>query len=309
MLSPDTLELINAVFKHATGSTNPFGGKQLLMSGDFLQIPPVYNRDQKSKLTWAFQSPAWTEADVSIVKTDKVFRQDNLDFVRALNEIRQGRCSPEISKMMEARVGAKLETNSTPLKFLPRNNEVDLINADAISRLEGSEKIFNARIHGRTTWYQKQIRDNCIANEVLCLKKNAQVIVIKNDPEGNFYNGSLGVVVRFENGFPVVKITRTGKEELFEYSKWETRGPGGEILASFEQIPLKLAYALTIHKSQGMTLDFAEVDPRGIFTEGQLYVALSRVRSLEGLKLLGWHNKYVKANQEALNFYSNPRLN
>ncbi|MBL7555512.1 MAG: AAA family ATPase [Bdellovibrionaceae bacterium] len=303
MLSPETLELIDEVLKCAADSKLPFGGKQIIMSGDFLQIPPVYNKDRRSSLTWAFQSKAWKDANVSTIYTNTVYRQDNLAFVNALNEIRQGKCSSEITEMMENRVGAKLETESKPLKFLPRNNEVDLINAYELNLLIGEEKNYSARIYGVSSWHEKQIRDNCIASERLALKKNAQVIIIKNDPEGKYCNGSLGKIIKFEGGFPVVRIERTGKEELFEYARWETRGPGGQILASFEQIPLKLAYALTIHKSQGMTLDHAEVDPRGIFTEGQLYVALSRVRTLEGLRLLGWHSKYIKANKEALNFY------
>jgi ATP-dependent DNA helicase PIF1 len=304
MLSPETIDLVDEVFKCSMDSSLPFGGKQLIMSGDFLQIPPVYNKERRSNLIWAFQSKAWLDANISVIATDTVYRQDNLKFINALNEIRQGQCSSEVSEMMASRVGAKLETDAKPLKFLPRNNQVDLINANELSLLPGEEKNYSARIYGKSTWYQKQIRDNCIANERLALKKNSQVIIIKNDPEGKYCNGSLGRVVRFENGFPVVKIERTGWEELFEYSTWEVRAPGGETLASFEQIPLKLAYALTIHKAQGMTLDHAEVDPRGIFTEGQLYVALSRVRSLEGLRLLGWQSKYVKANQEALNFYN-----
>ncbi len=303
MLSPETLDLIDEVLRCAAEPALPFGGKQLIMAGDFLQIPPVYNKDRRTGLTWAFQAKAWQDASISNVYTNTVYRQDNLVFVNALNEIRQGKCSPEITEMMENRVGAKLETNSKPLKFLPRNNEVDLINAYELNLLGSGEKVYSARIYGVNSWQEKNIRNNCIAPERLALKKDAQVIIIKNNPEGKYCNGSLGRIIRFDGGFPVVKIERTGKEELFEYSKWETRGPGGQILASFEQIPLKLAYALTIHKSQGMTLDHAEVDPRGIFTEGQLYVALSRVRTLEGLRLLGWHSKYIKANKEALNFY------
>lgn len=303
MLSPDIVDLMDETLKCAAESSQPFGGKQIILSGDFLQIPPVFNRQKRQSYTWAFQSEAWKAADISIICTDTVYRQDNLDFVKALNEIRQGRCSEEISEMMTSRVGAELHTDSKPLKFLSRNNEVDLINSNELSKIISEEKRYTARIYAKAHWYEKQIRDNCIAQEHLVLKKGAQVIVIKNDPENQYCNGSLGTVVRFEDHLPIVKIARTGKEIQFDYSKWETRGPGGEILASFEQIPLKLAYALTIHKSQGMTLDFAEVDPRGIFMEGQLYVALSRVRSLEGLRLLGWHNKYVKANKEALDFY------
>lgn len=303
MISPDVIDLMDETLKCSAESSLPFGGKQIIMSGDFLQIPPVFNKQRVNSYTWAFQSNAWKASDISIVNTDTVYRQDNLDFINALNEIRQGNCSEKTAEMMIARVGIELNTDSKPLKFLPRNNEVDLINANELSKMSGEEKRYAARIFAKSHWYEKQIRENCIAQEHLALKKGAQVIIIKNDPENQYCNGSLGSIVRFEDGLPVVKIARTGKEIQLDYSKWETRGPSGEILASFEQIPLKLAYALTIHKSQGMTLDFAEVDPRGIFTEGQLYVALSRVRSLDGLCLLGWHNKYVKANQEALEFY------
>lgn len=303
MLSPDVIDLMDETLKCAAESSLPFGGKQIIMSGDFLQIPPVFKKQREDNYTWAFQSNAWKASEIAIINTDTVYRQDNLDFINALNEIRQGNCSDKTAEMMIARVGVDLNTHIKPLKFLPRNNEVDLINANELSKINGEERRYTARIFAKSHWYEKQIRENCIAQEHLALKKGAQVIVIKNDSENQYCNGSLASIVRFEDGLPVVKIARTGKEIQLDYSKWETRGPSGEVLASFEQIPLKLAYALTIHKSQGMTLDFAEVDPRGIFTEGQLYVALSRVRSLDGLRLLGWHNKYVKANQEALEFY------
>lgn len=303
MLSPEVLEMVDETFKCSIGNNQPFGGKQIIMSGDFLQIPPVYNKQIDSKSIWAFQSEAWNNANISVIYTDKVYRQDNLNFINALNEIRVGKTSSDITEMMQGRVGVKLETNSKPLKFLPRNKEVDLINANELTLLRGEEKVYEARIYGKNSYLQKQIRANCIAAEMLTLKKDAQVIILKNDHEGLYFNGSLGRVVKFEDGNPVVKIDKTGKEICFEYAKWEVRGPGGEIQASFEQIPLKLAYALTIHKSQGMTLECAEVDPRGIFTEGQLYVALSRVKTLEGLKLLGWQNKYIKANKTALEFY------
>ena len=152
-----------------------------------------------------------------------------------------------------------------------------------------------------------QIIRDCLAPEELVLKEGAQVMVLKNDKDCSRYiNGSMGRVIKFtKERLPVVKIARTGEEIVFDRNTWERTDVQDKILASFTQIPLKLAYATTIHKSQGLSLDFAEIDCAGIFAGGQTYVGLSRVRSLEGLRLLNWDRRLVAANEDALRFYEN----
>jgi len=304
MLRSDVLELVDAVFKKATNIREPFGGKQVVMCGDFLQLPPVVRDYEDLDHPWAFQSKIWKRCEFEIYNLTEIYRQDDKKFINALHEIRQGNCPDWVDEMMQTREKAKLAGELKPTRFLATNNEVDVVNRKNLAKIPEEPHKFLARITGINDTFKQQIEQDCLAPRKLFLKRGAQVMAVKNDKDGQYVNGSMGKVTEFsDSGFPIVKIERTGKEIEFSEDVWERKGFDGTVLARFRQIPLKLAYAVTIHKSQGLTLDVAEIDFKGIFSAGQAYVALSRVRSLEGLRLRNWNRDCVSANQEALEFY------
>ena len=309
MLRADTFNLINRVFVEATGSKLPFGGKTLLLVGDFLQLPPVPKKDDVVEDLWCFRSESWKDLSPLTIHLKKVHRQADERFINTLHKIREGKIDADTDSTF-----AELELPKTggvcnTIKFFPTNKEAEAFNECELAKLPGTEIEYVARIWGRHPSLEAQIRDNCIALEILKLKLGAKVIVLTNDSEARrFVNGSLGLIVGFdEKKRPIVKIDKTGETLTFEPFQWELKDYKDNILASFVQIPLKLAYGITIHKSQGMTLDEATIDCRRIFAPGQAYVALSRVRTLSGLKLNGWSKEQVFVDRVALSFYERLR--
>ncbi len=307
MLRSDLFDLVNELFKSAMKSKKPFGGKQIVASGDALQLPPIVKNDEDIERPWFFQAKSWQECAFSVHNLTDNYRQEDKEYLQALLEIRKGNCPKWVDRMMHSREAAKINSALRPVKFFPTNNKVDQINSKHLSKLPGKSRNYKARISGQNSYFKAQIEKDCLAPSELILKKEAQVMVVRNDSGcARYINGSMGKVVSFSSdGFPVVKIEKTGEEITFTEEIWERKDADGVVLASFKQIPLKLASALTIHKAQGLTLDVAEIDCSGIFAAGQVYVALSRTRSLEGLRLKNWNKKFVFAHPEALKFYEN----
>jgi len=307
MLRPDTFALIDAVLKKATASSKVFGGKQLVLCGDFLQLPPVVKPEEGLPSPWVFQTQLWKEADFAVMHMIENFRQEDKLLAKALSEIRQGNCPPWVDDLFSKRDKIAKDLGIDPVRFVPKNAQAERINYKRLDALDGEARTYVASIWGENEKLREQIKRDCIAPQKLLLKKGAQVMVLIND-EGEakrFINGSMGTVVDFQdNSFPRVKIAKSGEVITFLPHEWQRKDSQDFILASFEQVPLKLAYAVTIHKSQGLTLDAAEMDCAGIFVGGQAYVGLSRVRTLEGLRLLNWDKGYIAANPDALNFYA-----
>lgn len=304
MLRPDTFELLDAVFKKATELPRIFGGKQLVLCGDFLQLPPVIKPEDGLDCSWIFQTPLWKSADFAITHLTKNYRQDDSVLVNALSEVRKGDCPQWVDNLFATRTRITVTLGIDPVKFVPKNSQANRINRDRLANLPGEPRLYEAKIFGQTEMLKDRIKRDCIAPEKLFLKKGAQVMCLNNNKRKGYVNGSMGTVISFaEDGYPIVKIAKTGDEVTIDPHRWELKNCQDIPLASFEQIPLKLAYAVTIHKSQGLTLDAAEMDCAGIFTGGQAYVGLSRVRTLEGLRLLNWSKEYVAADRDALKFY------
>jgi hypothetical protein len=293
------------VLKAATERKSVFGGKQLLVTGDFLQLPPVVKKYERLDFPWAFQNGIWAQANFETFPLTEIHRQEDKDFIAALSEIRLGRCPRWVDDMMKSRINARLEGELVPTKFFPTIKQVDQVNQRNLDLLDGEPKCFTASIWARSDEFRSQIIADCQAPEQLVLKVGAQVMVVRNDVGcADYHNGSMGTVVRFaDDGLPIVLISRTGKEIKFAPEDWERKDMSGAVLACFTQVPLKLGWAITIHKAQGLTLDVAEVNCLGCFAPGQIYVALSRVRSLSGLCLLNWSKSLVAADPVAINFY------
>ena len=321
----------------------PFGGIQVVFSGDFYQLPPVgsVEEDDEDSSAFCFESSRWNEifTTSNIIQLKTIFRQTDMRYTKALNEIRIGKLYTSSYKLLMTRVGVKNENELIkPTILYPKRRDVESINAAEMSKLTGKEYVYNLSVindisvgnknkkylsYGNagstnagstnanagssaadTEIAIKQLRGSIIADDKLVLKVGAQVMCIANiDVDGlnPVVNGSQGVVVEItEDGRPVVQFLN-GSKRKFDYHVWTSEmNPAINI----KQLPLIHAWAITIHKSQGVTLDLAEIDAgNNIFECGQTYVALSRVKSLDGLYLTAFNPQKIKVNEKVQKYY------
>lgn len=300
MLPGRQLDFIEFLFRRLRGREEPFGGCQVVVVGDFLQLPPVRVNENES-YDWAFASPAWERAEFKTIVLDKVRRQDEPEFVRALGEFRCGRVWGDTARLLQSRV------KSNPPAAMPRlfthNVQVDKWNQFQLSELPGDETVLEAEQTGPE--HQREfLTKNLLTPATLRLKPGALVMftVNKNEP-GNlrplFVNGQIGEVEKIESG--VVSVRSHGESIRVEPFTWRYDSQDQDS-GAFTQFPLRLAWAMTIHKSQGLTLDSAYLDIRAAREPGQAYVAVSRVRTLAGLQFKEWP-KGVHVSPQAIEFY------
>lgn len=312
MLRRDQFELIEAVLSNVLESYLPFGGKQIILCGDFLQLPPVVTNSDLEKYPdlkspFCFQSPIWNQARFESFNLTTNYRQGEGRFLTALENIRIGNIDSEIDQMMRERIGVTLNNGIVnPIKLFTHNYKVEEENINAIKKIPNDKYLSEAVLSGNK--YDIEIlRNECIADGKLYFCKDAQVMMITNESSGKWVNGTMGIIT---NADPVQIKLSNGNVVLVEMCEWKRTVSRikdnkirEEVKASLKQYPFKLAYATTVHKSQSLTLDYVEVDLSNCFSHGQLYTALSRVRDIDGLKLLGWNPKVISANPEVLKFY------
>ena len=301
MLPGRQLEFVEFLFRRLRGRDEPFGGCQVIVTGDFLQLPPV--RTSKTEpYDWGFQSPAWAAARFRTFMLEKVRRQDEAAFVRALSDFRVGRVWGDSARILQSRV--RSNPPSTMPRLFTHNVQVDKWNMFQLSELPGEETVLHAEQSGPELQREFLTR-NLLTPATLHVKPGALVMftVNKNEPnrsEPLFVNGQIGTVQDVEPGAVVVK-TKAGAVIRVERFTWRFDQQDDDS-ASFSQFPLRLAWAMTIHKAQGLTLDSAYLDIRAAREPGQAYVAVSRVRSLAGLNFKEWF-KGVHVSPEAIEFY------
>ncbi|OGG42016.1 hypothetical protein A2837_02310 [Candidatus Kaiserbacteria bacterium RIFCSPHIGHO2_01_FULL_46_22] len=283
MLDGKTLDMVNAVCKTVKQSQDSFGGLQVVFVGDFFQLPPVTR--QGDIMRYAFDSVAWQEARPLICYLDEQHRQEDEMFLSLLQSIRRGSVEEDHFTLLSEQTDIGYE-NIEPTKLFTHNADVDAYNSEKLRSLKSTGRTFKMSGQGGRPLVENLIR-NCLSPEVLELKEEAMVMCTKNNFEKGYVNGTLGRVIGFDQkeGWPLVRLT-DGRTLKMESVSWEVV-EDGRVRASIDQVPLRLAWAITVHKSQGMSLDAAEIDLSRAFVYGQGYVALSRVRSLKGLKLSG----------------------
>lgn len=286
MLPGRILEFVDYVCREVRGDARPFGGIQVIAVGDFLQLPPV---SKTGHYDWAFQSEAWTALDFSNVTLRQVHRQDDPDFISILNQFREGTVTKEGAAILKKRVA--MFPKASILRLFTHNAQVDKWNAYQLGTIDSPEHVFHARGTGPTEeveWLQK----NLVTPTELKIKVGARVMVTANLPSGDgdtlaAANGDMGEVVGWDAETVRVKLD-SGATLNLEPHKWDFDLTTEAETGVFSQFPLRLAWAATIHKSQGLTLDAALIDIRAAREPGQAYVAVSRVKSLAGLHLKDW---------------------
>jgi len=292
MVSPEIFASMDKVLRAFKNNPEPFGGVQVIISGDFFQLPPVSREFKEKRFAW--QVPVWKSLALKSCYLQEKFRQDDDRLIKLLDEIRLGEVSEASKKTLEDAFHTQLSQEATVTKLYTHNVDVDRINLEELVKLKGKAHTFKYSAKGSAKNIEKIFKTSLVLEE-LTLKKGAMVIFIKNNPEKFYVNGTTGVVVDFEGDIPIVKIT-TGQKIRVLAEDWQLENDKGENIATVSQVPLRLAWAITIHKSQGMTLDAAQIDLSQTFEVGQGYVALSRIKNIEGLALLGLNEMALKVD-------------
>ncbi len=295
MLSAATFEMADAVCREVRRVDQPFGGLTVILVGDFFQLPPV---SRGREAVFAYQSPTWRDLNLLTCYLTDQYRQDDTDFLEVLSAIRRG----EVEELHHENLARRTtKTEDAPLdapKLFSHNADVDRINAAELAKLKGVSKKFNMVSQGKDSFVEG-LKRGCLSPEVLELKEGATVMFTKNSPQGKFVNGTLGTIVGWgADSMPVVQ-TKSGLRINTEPMEWQLEEQG-KVRAQISQIPLRLAYAMTVHKSQGMSMDAAVIDLSKAFEYGQGYVALSRVRRLSGVYLTGLNQRALEVHPEIL---------
>ncbi|MCB9809427.1 AAA family ATPase [Candidatus Peribacteria bacterium] len=289
MMHRRMLQNLDQLLRYVRSNFEPFGGLQVVLCGDFFQLPPIATFPEPSEQKYCFMAPAFAEGQFTVCFLTQQYRQDDHSLAGFLNEIRSGTLHGSSSEALNA---CMVRTQQTPredvhTRLYTHNADVDEINARELAKLPTEEQHYTGRGHGPRHLVEA-LQKSVLAPKLLCLKIGARVMCVKNNPDEGYYNGTLGVVEAYdaETGYPDVRL-HDGTLVTMKPAEWSITGDDGKRAASFTQIPLRLAWAITVHKSQGMTLESAEMDLSHVFEPGQGYVALSRVKRWEGLYLLG----------------------
>jgi len=308
MLKPGILDLVDAVCRRAKKSPAPFGGLQAVLGGDFFQLPPGMRSSgrlpaddlfRSEQPRFAFEAASWQRANLVVCYLTEQYRQDDPEFLGMLKAIRENNFGARHLALVKSQLIDFANAPSGAPKLFSHNVDVDLINNKKLAELPGRSKDFIMSSRGPKPLVAA-LQKGCLSPSVLSLKTGAAVMFTKNDYQSRFVNGTLGTVISFDEvtGYPAVE-TKAGSRIATEPSEW-TLEENGVPRASLTQLPLRLAWAITIHKSQGMSLDEAAMDLSGVFEFGQGYVALSRVRRLLGLHLLGYNQRAFEVDQQVL---------
>lgn len=300
MLSGNALDNVDLILQKVRTSfmdTKPFGGLQVVFVGDFFQLPPVSKRGVEPA-KFAFESEAWKNAALTICYLTEQHRQEDKDFLEVLTQMRSGKITEGSKFLLKNKAFGAKERPET--KLFTHNLEVDDLNRTELMKIDGEERTFVME-SGGVPFLVDTLKKQCLSPERLVLRVGAKVMFTRNNFEEDYVNGTLGTVVDYtSNGMPIVE-TKDGRIICVKYAEWSIE----DTKAWISQVPLRLAWAITVHKSQGMSLDEACIDLSKCFEYGQGYVALSRVRSLAGLCLDGindhaflMHPKVVEMDKE-----------
>ena len=326
MMSQKIFEILDELGRRVRKESTPFGGLQVVFSGDFYQLPPVTREEDAQEdptaAAFCFESPNWSATFAETVQLKKIFRQTDQVYTTILNQIRVGKLFKSALETLTPHIGKTLPVDFKPTILLPRRKDVETINVVEFAKLTGEAKLYKLGAaeavipaaaaaaaalllspEQRETEYNFLV-NNIMAEKELSLKKGTQVMCIANiDMEGPepIVNGSQGIVIDFVGNLPLVKFNN-GVQRTVGYHTWHSEHVP---TIGVKQLPLIYAWAITIHKAQGVSLEMAQIDAgSNIFECGQTYVALSRIKSLNGLYLTAFNPQKIKVNKKVQDFYA-----
>jgi len=290
MMHDYNLDMLDEAMRLIRENDEPMGGIQVILCGDFFQLPPVQQGGNGKFIT---NSKVWDKLDLSVCYLEEQHRAEDLRLQEILNAMRLGTLRQRHLDWLLSRMQINPVGDIT--RLYTTNSDVDEINVKELEKISGNSHFYMRTSRGK--WEAiVNLQKNVLAPEILELKLGALVMAVKNDPQGRYANGSIGSVIDFtDEGFPIVDF----KYPVVIYpDEWELKS-GERTIAAITQIPLRLAYAITVHKSQGMTLDAAEIDLSKAFVSGMGYVGLSRVKNLDNLYLKGINQRSLMVSHEA----------
>lgn len=310
MMSPELFSYLDMVAQGVRRNDLPFGGLQLIVVGDFCQLPPVVNfQDGNEKRPiFCFESISWDSCIDEVVVLREIVRQTDPEFQECLNHVRMGNVSPKVQALLESRIGVDISKDGIlPTRIYPNKKNVDWINRNCLQKLAKSKTgtkcyRFDAKLEHIPESNKEQVFKTlpCVDSLKMCVGAQVMLIINLNQDEG-LVNGSRGVVQAIKGTTVTVKFYNGTTTEITPH-EWAI--DGAKKKAKVIQLPLVLAWAITIHKSQGASLDLAEIDVgECVFECGQTYVALSRVRSLQGLRIVSLDTKRILIHPLVKEFY------
>ncbi len=297
MLDGKLLDMVDVICRTIRQRSDAFGGLQVIFVGDFFQLPPVTRTGDMMR--YAFESRAWLEARPLVCYLTEQHRQEDTLLVSLLSSIRRNEIEDDHYTLLNEQTTIAYE-EIEPTRLYTHNADVDSVNAAKLAALPGRSVVYKMSGRGSKAMIEGLVK-NCLSPDTLVLKEDAMVMCTKNNFEAGYVNGTLARVVGFDTDSsqsPIIE-TADGRRITMTTMSWDVI-EDGKIRASIEQYPLRLAWAITVHKSQGMSLDAAEIDLSRAFVFGQGYVALSRVRSLAGLKVLGMNPNALQVDPKVL---------
>ncbi len=299
MLSGTTIRAAETICRVARKKNLPWGGIKVVTVGDFAQLPPV--TPFQCKRDWAFQDQAWKNSGFTPAILKTIMRTAEGDFLSVLNHVRDGRVSPEVKNFLDERTRATPE-RFDGTRFVPHRETAERYNLDRLKAIPAKEKEFPTIYSGHEKFLES-LKHLAPVPEILKLKEDALVMLRQNDPTGRWVNGSLGHITKIKDDSLTITPLANGNEIEVEPTSFALLNAEGIEMAVARNFPVNLAYASTIHKSQGMTLDMVLMDLRGLWEPGQAYVALSRAKSAKGLFLLGWDPSSIQTDWAVQEYY------
>lgn len=318
MVRADLLDSIDRFLRLNRDDPRPFGGVQIVFFGDMFQLPPVVAQEAERRLfstvydsPYFFSAKVMSEVEMEMLELRKIYRQEGRHFLRLLEAVRMNTVDYDDLEDLNERYQPNFEPEDFWITLSATNRTVDRINASELSKLDSREFIYPAEIEGE---FNPLVYPT---DALLKFREGAQVMFIKNDPEGKFVNGTIGKILELDEDFVKVLALQNDREVLIEVpileweilkytiSKTNPEEIETEVIGTFRQYPLRLAWAVTIHKSQGKTFDRVIIDlGRGAFAPGQTYVALSRCRTLEGIVLRqAIRQNDIMTDERVIDFY------
>lgn len=301
MIHPDAFEAANRIAKAVREDDSPFGGLRLIVVGDFLQLPPITYSSQSIK--WLFDMDVWHQLDFKKVYLTQTMRTVSSDFIKVLNSIRIGQVDDSVKSFLNSRQSPVGDDFNGTVLF-GRRNQAEFFNIKKLNQIESDEVIFETEIKvaSKVNKTPESLLMLSPLPKTLKLKKGALVMIRKNDPDGKFVNGSLARIDKFLKETIRITLFNGLKIDLAK-DDFHILDPDGKKMATITNFPLSLAWATTIHKAQGASIDRVHVDLKSLWECGQAYVALSRARDPDNLFIDGWSPRSIKANPDAIKFY------
>lgn len=299
MLSGVTLQVAEIISRRVRANDAPWGGLRVIAVGDFAQLPPV-ERGGGARRSWAFLDPVWQWSAFQFLYLRTQTRCRDEDYMRILNRVREGVVDDEVRDYLDSKVTPPM-ASFTGTRLFPRREETERFNLAKLNELSGETKVFESIFSGNAKAIE-QLRKNAPVPDVLHIKEGALVMLRQNDPQGRWVNGSTGFIEKITVGSLRIRLL-AGRMIEIEKATFSLLDAEGNAVAAVTNFPISLAWATTIHKSQGSTLDRLMVNLKNLWEPGQAYVALSRVSTGQDLCIESWTENSIKTDAEVTRFY------